>query len=75
MSSVSKARPSNTGPSGAIFGKMQYILLAGAIEKGDKIPKSDVETAIRRLANASRDREHVTFHQYDGEEPLEENGG
>jgi phage-related protein len=60
-------------PLGTYFGEKRYILLAGAIEKGDKIPRSDIETAERRLANARKDWAHVTFHQYDGED-LEENG-
>ncbi len=59
-------------PLGAYFGRMQFILLNGAIEKGDKIPKSDIETAKRRLAAARGDTRHVHFHQFDDEDDLEE---
>lgn len=60
-------------PLGTYFGAKQYLLLTGAIEKGDKIPKSDIENAERRLARVREDRDHVAFHCYDGEESLEEN--
>ena len=43
-------------PLGTYFGKMKYIILTGAIEKGGKIPKSDVETAERRLGKCSEKR-------------------
>jgi hypothetical protein len=59
-------------PLGTYFGARQYLLLCGAIEKGGKIPKSDVENAERRLASVRKDHAHVTFHQYDGDETLEE---
>jgi Phage derived protein Gp49-like (DUF891) len=59
-------------PLGTYHGARQYLLLAGAIEKGDKIARSDVETAIRRLDVARREPGHVVFHQYDGETDLEE---
>jgi Phage derived protein Gp49-like (DUF891) len=59
-------------PLGTYFGTK--LLLCGAIEKGGKIPKSDIETAERRLGNARRDFSYVTFHRYDGEESLEEDG-
>ena len=61
-------------PLGTYLGARRYIILAGAIEKGDKIPRSDIETAERRLANVRRDRAHVAFHEYDGVEDLEEDG-
>jgi hypothetical protein len=48
--------------------------LAGAIEKGDKLLKSDVETAQRRLSNLRKDSTHAVIHQFDDEEDLEENG-
>jgi flagella basal body P-ring formation protein FlgA len=54
------------------WGKLTYVILAGAIEKGDKIPKSDIETAERRLANLRKDNSHVVVHQFDDEEDLEE---
>jgi Phage derived protein Gp49-like (DUF891) len=59
-------------PLGTYHGTKQYLLLAGAIERGDKIPRSDVETAIRRLETTRREPGHVVFHQYDGEADLEE---
>jgi phage-related protein len=61
-------------PLGIYFGKMTYILLAGAIEKGDKIPKRDVETAVQRLANLRKDQSHATIHDFGAEEDLEEDG-
>lgn len=59
-------------PLGIYFGKMTYLLLAGAIEKGDKIPKSDIETAVQRLANVRKDKSHVTIHDFGIEGDLEE---
>ena len=59
-------------PLGTYFGIKQYILLSGAIEKGGKIPASDIENAERRLSSARKDHAHVAFHQYDGEGSLEE---
>lgn len=59
-------------PLGAYFGAKQIILLHGAIEKGDKIPKSDIDTAERRLAAARSDGRHVQFHQFDDDGDLEE---
>ena len=61
-------------PLGVYWGRLTYVLLAGAIEKGDKIPKSDIETAERRLANLREDNTHVVVHQFDDEEDLEEDG-
>jgi phage-related protein len=61
-------------PLGTYLGSRRYILLAGAIEKGDKIPRSDVETAERRLANVRKDWAYVRFHEYDSDEDLEEDG-
>lgn len=58
-------------PLGTYYGTKQYLLLAGAIEKGDKIPKSDVETAERRLSTVRREAGHVIIHVYDGEEDLD----
>jgi phage-related protein len=54
-------------PLGTYLGAGRYILLIGAIEKGDRIPRSDIETAERRLVNVRRDYGgHVKFHEYDG---------
>lgn len=58
-------------PLGSYFGQRQFILLTGAIEKGDKIPKSDIETAEARLDRARNDSRHVQFHQYDDDDDLE----
>jgi hypothetical protein len=54
-------------PLGTYWGKLRYALLAGAIEKGDKIPRSDVETAERRLSNLRKDPTHAVIHQFDDE--------
>jgi Phage derived protein Gp49-like (DUF891) len=61
-------------PLGTYLGAQRYLLLAGAIERGGKIPSSVIKNAERRLANARKDyAHHVTPHQYDGED-LEEDG-
>jgi phage-related protein len=54
-------------PLGVYWGRLRYVLLAGAIEKGDKIPKSDIETAVRRLSVLQKDPSHVVIHQFDDE--------
>jgi phage-related protein len=64
-------------PLGTYFGKSTYLILAGAIERGNKIPKSDIDTAERRLANAKADARHYVKHQFgeeDGGGYLEEDG-
>jgi phage-related protein len=64
-------------PLGTYFGKSKYLILAGAIERGNKIPKSDIDTAERRLANAKADARHYVKHQFgeeDGDGYLEEDG-
>jgi phage-related protein len=61
-------------PLGTYWGKLRYVLLAGAIEKGDKIRKSDVETAERRLSELRKDPSHAIIHQFDDEEDVEEDG-
>jgi hypothetical protein len=61
-------------PLGVYWGKLRYILLAGAIEKGGKIPTSDIETAERRLSDLRKDPSHAVVHQFDDEEDLEEDG-
>ena len=58
-------------PLGTYYGTKQYLLLAGAIERGDKIPKSDVETAERRLSTVRKEVGHVKHHEYDGEADLD----
>lgn len=59
-------------PLGTYYGARQFIILTGAIEKGWKIPKRDIETAERRLSNVQRDFKHARLHQYDGEEIVED---
>ncbi len=61
-------------PLGVYWGKLRYVLLAGAIEKGGKLPKSDVEAAERRLSDLRKDPSHAVVHQFDDEEDLEEDG-
>jgi phage-related protein len=61
-------------PLGIYWGKLRYVLLAGAIEKGGKLPRSDVEAAERRLSDLRKDPSHAVIHQFDDEEDLEENG-
>ena len=60
-------------PLGTYYGgAMSYVLLAGAVEKGGKIPKSDVETAERRLSNLRSNTADVVPHEFDDPGPLEE---
>jgi phage-related protein len=59
-------------PLGTYLGEKKFVLLKGAIEKGDKIPKSDIETAEARLAAIREDSRHVTFHRFDDPDDLEE---
>jgi phage-related protein len=59
-------------PLGTYYGARRFVILAGAIEKGDKIPKSDIETAKTRLSNLKKDSQHARLHQFDGEGDLEE---
>jgi phage-related protein len=51
-------------PLGTYHGRMRYVILAGAIEKGDKIPKRDIETAKRRLRNIRNGKGDVITHQF-----------
>jgi phage-related protein len=59
-------------PLGTYYGLRQFIILAGAIEKGWRIPRSDIDTATRRLSNVHGDSRHARLHQYDGDETLED---
>jgi hypothetical protein len=61
-------------PLGSYFGPRKFILLRGAIEKGGKIPKSDIEAAEARLSKARNEAGHVQLHQFDDESDLEEDG-
>ncbi|WP_083909773.1 type II toxin-antitoxin system RelE/ParE family toxin [Methylocystis rosea] len=51
-------------PLGAYCGPRRYIILAGAIEKGDKIPKSDVDTALEREKRVHKNERHAVPHQF-----------
>jgi hypothetical protein len=62
-------------PLGFYYGPHRYIILAGAIEKGDKIPKSDVDTANERHDRARKNSKHAVAHQFEDEGDLEENEG
>ncbi len=59
-------------PLGTYHGRRRYVILAGAIERGDKIPKRDIETAKRRLKNIRSGTGDVITHQFEGEGDLEE---
>lgn len=59
-------------PLGSYFGKLRYIILAGAIEKGGKIPTSDVETALERHKRVKENKSHAVQHQFEGESDLAE---
>jgi phage-related protein len=59
-------------PLGNYHGQGKFVILAGAIEKGGKLKKSDVETAQRRLENLKGDAAHARLHQFDDPENLEE---
>lgn len=61
-------------PLGSYFGARKFILLCGAVEKGGKIPKSDIETAEVRLSAARNEVGHVQLHQFDDEGDLEKDG-
>jgi phage-related protein len=59
-------------PLGTYHGRRQYVILAGAIEKGGKIPKRNIEIAKRRLNNIRNGTGAVITHQFEGEGDLEE---
>jgi hypothetical protein len=59
-------------PLGTYYGIKQYVILAGAIEKDDKIPRRNIETAKRRLNNIRSGTGAVITHQFEGEGDLEE---
>ena len=52
-------------PLGSYYGTRQYIILAGAIEKGDEIPRSDVDTANERHERVKKNPKHAVPHQFD----------
>jgi phage-related protein len=55
-------------PLGVYFGQGKFVILAGAIEKGDKLKKSDVEVAEQRLRRLREDARHARAHEFDDEE-------
>jgi phage-related protein len=59
-------------PLGTYYGIRQYVILAGAIEKDNKIPKRNIETAEQRLNNIRSCTGDVIPHQFEGEGNLEE---
>jgi hypothetical protein len=59
-------------PLGTYFGEKRYVILAGAVEKGDKIPKSDIQTAEERLSRLRGNARHAVPHKFDASDPLEE---
>jgi hypothetical protein len=59
-------------PLGTYYGKLRYIILAGAIEQGGNIPKSDVDTANDRHGRVKRNNIHAIPHQFYSQGDLEE---
>jgi hypothetical protein len=59
-------------PLGTYFGKGVFVILAGAIERGDKLKKSDVETAEQRLRRLKGDSRHARAHEFDDENDEED---
>ena len=55
-------------PLGTYYGRRTYVLLAGAIEKGDEIPKRDIDTAKARLDNLRRGAASTVLHRFDEDE-------
>jgi len=51
-------------PLGMYLPGMKFVLLTGAIEKGNKLPQRNIDTAVRRRKNVLRDLDHVRPHQY-----------
>jgi hypothetical protein len=60
-------------PLGSYYGPHRYIILAGAIEKGDRIPQSDVDVANDRHERARKNPKHAVPHQFDDDGDLEKN--
>ena len=58
-------------PLGSYNGRRRYIILAGAIEKGGKIPRSDVDTANERHERVKRNPRHAVPHEFGDESDLE----
>jgi putative component of toxin-antitoxin plasmid stabilization module len=58
-------------PLGTYFGQKRYLILAGAIEKNDKIPKWDLETACARLEKVRKNEGCAVPHEFDSSDDLE----
>jgi phage-related protein len=58
-------------PLGTYYGAKQYVILAGAIEKGDKVPKSDIDVALARLSNLERNDSHAVPHEFGSPDAME----
>tara|TARA_E500000305_G_C4013379_1_gene234074 strand:+ start:302 stop:679 length:378 start_codon:yes stop_codon:yes gene_type:complete len=50
-------------PLGIYAPEHKFILLTGAIEKGGKIPKSTITTAVRRMKEVAEDLKNVRRHE------------
>lgn len=59
-------------PLAAYHGHKTLVLLAGAFERGGRIPKSNRETAERRLDNLRSGKGGTIPHQFDDDIDLEE---
>lgn len=62
-------------PLGTYFGRRRYILLAGAIEKGGKLPLTDVTKAIDRKEKVTNDERHAAPHDFGIADDMEEDEG
>lgn len=51
-------------PLGTYLGEKKFVILAGAIEKGGKIPKGDLQKAQDRLKMLKMDASYATPHQF-----------
>ena len=52
-------------PLGTYWGKRQYVLLAGAVERNWKIPRTTLDVADRRLARLRSGVASVKLHEFD----------
>lgn len=54
-------------PLGVYHGKNAFVILIGAEERGDKIPRNILKTAQERLKKLEGDPSYATPHQFDDE--------
>jgi|GEM_PF-5723915 len=66
-----KGRNIQYRPLGTYYGTKQYVILNGAIEKGGKIEKSDVDVALVRLNKLKRNNAYVVLHEFDSSDAME----